>query len=167
MLKTTLLEGKRFRRNQQLRIKAVTVPQSVTCGAHSLRTVEAEELWRGCFKANSTAGTRVSRRQNPLTKTRLFLNQCDQCPLTKFQGEFDRFGDTSLNFLLDLDTIDHHVNLMSHITIQLWIFGKRHDFTVDSRSNKSLLQQIGEAVPMFTLLLSNDRGQQTELCARR
>ena len=145
----------------------MTVPQSVACGAHALRTVEAEELWRGCFEANSTARTRVIRGQNPLTKPRLFLNQCDQCPLPEFQGEFDRFGDASLDILLDLDSINNHVNLMSHITIQLWIFGKRHDFTVNSCSDKSLLQQIGEAIPMFTLLLPNDRGQQTELCAGR
>jgi len=91
----------------------------------------------------------------------LFLRN-NQLPLRQIQRLLDRLRDARPWGSARDQPVDHHVDRVLHLLVELQVAVELHDLAVHAGAEKALLQQVGEQVAELPLLPLDNRGENRE-----
>ena len=90
----------------------------------------------------------------------------DQAALPQLQGQLHSFCQPRPG-VAGHEAIDHHLDVVPHLAVEVLLVGERHDPPVHAGPGKALLEQIDEQVAILALLSPNERREHDELRAGR
>ncbi len=87
------------------------------------------------------------------------------CPI--FERQLDGLRQTGADVLLQLEAIDDHFDVVSHLTVEPQVISQRNDLAIDACADESLLQQVFEQIAVLALLTADDGSKHGEPRIRR
>ncbi|MNN23898.1 hypothetical protein D3C81_1373100 [compost metagenome] len=157
----------KFTVDQALGIEELLDPQPITSRTGASRVVEGEQL--GLQLADGMAADRAGEAcgENHFFE-RFVVHRGDQGDaIGQLQRSLERLGQTLLEIFTDLETVDHNVDGVLLLFIQLGQLIKFVQLAVDSCTNKTLGAKFIKHRQVLTLALANHRRQQHQFAAFR
>ena len=88
----------------------------------------------------------------------------DQAAFAQLERQIHGLGQPGAR-LTDRQTVDHHLDVVPHLPIELQVVGEMDDLAVHSGPHEALLDQVDEQIAVPALLRTNHRGQNRKLRA--
>ena len=83
------------------------------------------------------------------------------------QGRVNAFGQPRADLVRCDESVDHDVDIVALVAVQLRGTAEGNDFAVDASADEPLFEQFVEEVPVVSLLASDSRRQDQEPCSGR
>ena len=160
-LETPLLKRPAGVGDKSLGVEVVNLTQPVALKAHTLGTVEAEQLGAGWLETN--VAMRASVMHGELLVAGFGGDY--QAALAMARGQFDRFGQTGTNVGPGRKAIDHQLDIVAHPPVELQVVAQVYHRAVDSCSGETLFEKVHEQIAILTPLSADKRSQHREVCA--
>src|SRR5450830_434154 len=158
---------RQFAIDQALDVEELLHPQAITGRACAGRVVEGKQL--GFQLADGVATDRAGKAcgEDDLF-ARLVVHRRDQGnPVRQLQGGLEGFRQALLQVGAHFETVDHDINRVLLLLVELRRFVQLIQLAVDPRPHETLRPQFFKHRKVFTLALANYRRQQHQLGAFR
>ena len=151
--------------DQALDIEKLLHTQAVASRAGAGRVVEGKQF--GFELADGMATDRAGEAcgEDDLFAWLVIHRRYQGNAIGQLQRGFERFRQTLLQVGAHLESVDHHINGVLFLLVQLRRFVQLVELAVDARTYKTLGTQLFEDRQVFALALANDRRQQHQLGA--
>ncbi|MCY1173458.1 hypothetical protein D9M73_136180 [compost metagenome] len=156
-----------FTVDQALDVEELLDPQAITGRAGAGRVVEGEQL--GFQFADRVAADRAGEAcgEDHLF-TRLVVHRRHQGDAVRqFQRGLEGFGQALLQVGANLEAVDHDIDGMFFLLVELGSFVQLIELSIDSGADKTLRAQLFENRQVLAFALADDRRQQHQLAALR
>ncbi|MNT07354.1 hypothetical protein D3C72_1420540 [compost metagenome] len=156
-----------FAIDQALDVEELLHPQTIAGRASAGRVVEGEQL--GFQFADRVAADRAGEAcgEDHLF-TRLVVHRRHQGDAVRqFQRGLEGFGQALLQVGANLEAVDHDIDGMFFLLVELGSFVQLIELSIDSGADKTLRAQLFENRQVLAFALADDRRQQHQLAALR
>ena len=153
--------------DQALDVEELLNPQAITGRAGARRVVEGEQLRLQLADGMATDRAGEARGEDDFFPWLVVHRRYQSNTVRQLQCGFEGLRQALLQIGTHLEAVDHYVNRMLLLLIQLRRFVQLIELAVDPGTNKTLRTQFFEDGKMFTLALANHRCQQHQLGAFR
>ncbi len=156
-----------FRIDQALGIEILLNAQAITGRAGTGRVVEREQLGFQFADRMTANGAGKARRKNCLFAFLVVHGSDQRDTIRQLQRGLERLGQSLLKIGTHFETIDHHIDTVLFLLVQLGQLVQFVEFAVDAGADEALGAQLVEHRQVLTLALTDDRGQEHQLAAFR